>query len=84
MQPVVSITGAAKRFGRETTLALAGRGTIIHFNRPDREARQLLSTFGTHAARSFQLRVAYSENWNVRAAIPLPIGNCFGCCFSFR
>jgi len=37
------ITGAARRIGRETALALAEQGAnvVVHFNRSDQEARQL-------------------------------------------
>jgi NAD(P)-dependent dehydrogenase (short-subunit alcohol dehydrogenase family) len=62
-QKTALITGAAKRIGRETALTLAGRGIhiIIHFNRSDAEARQLVEELQQKGVKAWTIQADFGR-----------------------
>ena len=55
------ITGASKRIGRETALALAEQGAniVIHFNRSDKDARQLAQELEKKGVRAWTVQADF-------------------------
>ena len=55
------ITGAARRIGRETALALADQGIniIVHFNRSDSEARQLAQRLQERGVKAWTIQADF-------------------------
>jgi NAD(P)-dependent dehydrogenase (short-subunit alcohol dehydrogenase family) len=55
------ITGAAKRIGRETALALSDRGinVIIHFDRSDIEARKLSAELQEKGVKAWTIQADF-------------------------
>jgi hypothetical protein len=57
------ITGAAKRIGRATALALAGEGAniVVHYNRSEHDARQLCSEIEARGAKSWAIAAEFDK-----------------------
>lgn len=57
------ITGASKRIGRETALALAEQGVniVLHFNRSEGEARQLAAELEHRGAKAWTVRADFRQ-----------------------
>jgi NAD(P)-dependent dehydrogenase (short-subunit alcohol dehydrogenase family) len=72
-RPVVLVTGAAKRLGREIALMLAGSGwdVAIHYRGSDAEARATAADCAARgAARAETFRADLSQESAVRALVP--------------
>ena len=63
------VTGAARRLGRASALALAraGADVAITFRDSAREARETVVDLSAHGARSFALRCDVTDEASVRA-----------------
>lgn len=72
MKKTVLVTGAAKRIGREIARAFAvsGWNVVIHFNRSEMEADELLMELGGTEAGHSCVRCDFSDMRSVSALIP--------------
>jgi len=72
MKKTVLVTGAAKRIGREIVrkYSVSGWNVIIHFNRSEREALELLAELGGTEAGHSCIRCDFSDMQAVTALIP--------------
>lgn len=57
------ITGAAKRIGRATALALAEQGinVVVHFNRSDSEARRVAEELQRKGVKAWTIQADFSR-----------------------
>ena len=58
------ITGAAKRLGREITIALSAMGvnTVIHYHKSDHQAKQLAQQIHTNNSKTFLIQADLSNS----------------------
>lgn len=72
MKKTVLVTGAAKRIGREIAkaFAISGWNVVIHFNRSEKEADELLAELGGLKAGHSCVRCDFSDIQAVAALIP--------------
>ena len=72
MKKTVLVTGAAKRIGREIAKAFAASGwkVVIHYNRSENEAAELLAELGGTDAGHSCVRCDLSDSQSVSSLIP--------------